>query len=69
MDDLSKAKELLEISEQTGKKVFIGQSSRFFEPAKRQRADFESGEIEYFLSWRVFHRAHSNLKHKRELIS
>jgi predicted dehydrogenase len=45
IDDLSKAKELIEISEQTGKRVFVGQSSRFFEPAKRQRADFEAGEI------------------------
>lgn len=45
IDDLSKAKELLEISEQTGKRVFVGQSSRFFEPAKRQRVDFEAGEI------------------------
>ena len=45
IDDLSKAKELLAISEQTGKKVFIGQSSRFFEPAKRQRQDFEEGVI------------------------
>lgn len=45
IDDLATAKELLKISEQTGKRVFIGQSSRFFEPAKRQRADFEAGEI------------------------
>ncbi|MDO3695279.1 Gfo/Idh/MocA family oxidoreductase [Wenyingzhuangia sp. chi5] len=45
IDDLSKAKELLELSDQTGKKVFIGQSSRFFEPMKRQRADFEAGVI------------------------
>jgi len=45
IDDLSKAKELIELSEKTGKKVFIGQSSRFFEPAKRQRADFEAGVI------------------------
>jgi len=45
IDDLSKAKELLEICEQTGKRVFVGQSSRFFEPAKRQRADYEAGEI------------------------
>ena len=35
IDDLSKAKELLELSSKSGKKVFIGQSSRFFEPAKR----------------------------------
>lgn len=45
IDDLSKAKELLALSRQTGKKVFIGQSSRFFEPAKRQRKDFEEGII------------------------
>ena len=45
IDDLSKAKELLDLQEQTGKKVFVGQSSRFFEPAKRQRKDFEAGLI------------------------
>jgi predicted dehydrogenase len=45
IDDLSKAKELLELQKQTGKKVFVGQSSRFFEPYKKQRTDFEAGEI------------------------
>lgn len=45
IDDLSKAKELLEIAAKSGKKVFVGQSSRFFEPYKRQRADFEEGII------------------------
>jgi len=45
IDDLSDASELLNIAEQSGKKVFIGQSSRFFEPAKRQRKDFEAGLI------------------------
>lgn len=45
IDDLSGAKELLELSRHTGKKVFIGQSSRFFEPAKRQREDFLRGMI------------------------
>lgn len=43
IDDLSRAQELLDIAEQSGKKVFVGQSSRFFEPAKRQRKDFEAG--------------------------
>lgn len=43
IDDLSKANELLEVGEKAGKKVFIGQSSRFFEPAKRQRRDYENG--------------------------
>ena len=45
IDDLSKAKELIELAERKGKKVFVGQSSRFFEPAKRQRKDFEAGLI------------------------
>jgi predicted dehydrogenase len=45
IDDLSRAKELLDIQQQTGKKVFVGQSSRFFEPYRRQREDYEAGEI------------------------
>jgi predicted dehydrogenase len=45
IDDLSKAKDLLALQQQTGKKVFVGQSSRFFEPYKRQRKDFEEGVI------------------------
>ncbi|MGN7786679.1 Gfo/Idh/MocA family protein [Niabella sp. 22666] len=45
IDDLKDAKALLDLQAQTGKKVFVGQSSRFFEPAKRQRKDFEAGEI------------------------
>jgi predicted dehydrogenase len=45
IDDLSKAKELIELQKKTGKKVFVGQSSRFFEPYKRQRKDFEEGVI------------------------
>ena len=45
IDDLSKAKELIELQQKTGKRVFVGQSSRFFEPYKRQRKDFEAGLI------------------------
>jgi predicted dehydrogenase len=43
LDDLSQANELLSLAEKSGKKVFVGQSSRFFEPARRQRKDFEAG--------------------------
>lgn len=43
IDDLADTAELLAIAEKSGKRVFIGQSSRFFEPAKRQRKDFEAG--------------------------
>lgn len=45
LTDLSEAKELLALAEKTGKKVFVGQSSRFFEPMKHQRADYEKGEL------------------------
>jgi len=45
IDDLSDAKELLSLQKKSGRKVFVGQSSRFFEPAKRQRKDFEAGLI------------------------
>ena len=43
IDDLTDAAELLALAEKTGKRIFVGQSSRFFEPAKRQRKDFEAG--------------------------
>jgi len=45
IDDLSKAKELIDLQKKAGKKVFVGQSSRFFEPYRRQRKDFEEGLI------------------------
>jgi predicted dehydrogenase len=43
--DLTMAKELLDLAKEVGRKVFVGQSSRFFEPAMRQRKDFEAGLI------------------------
>ncbi len=42
--DLSQANELLALQASTGRKVFVGQSSRYFEPARRQRADYEAGK-------------------------
>ena len=45
INNLSDANELMELAETVGKKIFVGQSSRFFEPAKRQRKDFEAGLI------------------------
>jgi predicted dehydrogenase len=45
IDNLADAQELLDLQEQTGKKIFVGQSSRFFEPYKRQRQDFTEGVI------------------------
>jgi len=45
IDDLSDAADLLQLQQETGRRVFIGQSSRFFEPYRRQRADFDAGLI------------------------
>jgi predicted dehydrogenase len=57
MDNLSKAKELLELKKKTGKKVFVGQSSRFFEPMKRQRKDFEQGTIGELVTVEAYYHA------------
>ena len=40
---LEGAAELLRAQRESGKQVMIGQSSRYFEPAMRQRRDFEAG--------------------------
>jgi predicted dehydrogenase len=45
LNDLTEAKALLDLQQKTGKSVFVGQSSRFFEPMKRQRLDYEAGLI------------------------
>ncbi len=57
IDDLSKANELIQLSESTGKKVFVGQSSRFFEPMKYQRADYEKGEIGELVTVEAYYHA------------
>jgi predicted dehydrogenase len=41
---LDEANALLEVQKRTGKVVFVGQSSRYFEPAKRQREDYLKGD-------------------------
>ena len=57
IDDLSKAKELLALQTKSGKKVFVGQSSRFFEPAKRQRKDFKAGLIGELITIEAYYHA------------
>ena len=57
IDDLSTATELIELSARTGKRVFVGQSSRFFEPMKRQRADFEQGLIGEIITVEAYYHA------------
>ena len=44
MVSLDQANDLLRIQEKTKKMVFVGQSSRYFEPMRRQRKDFEQGK-------------------------
>lgn len=43
MVSLKEADSLIEAQKKSGKTVFVGQSSRYFEPAKKQRQDFEAG--------------------------
>jgi predicted dehydrogenase len=44
IDDMKEAKALLELGRAGKRHVFVGQSSRFFEPMIRQRADFDAGK-------------------------
>lgn len=44
MINLDEANNLLELQKETGKAVFVGQSSRFFEPLMKQREDYEQGK-------------------------
>ncbi len=57
IDDLSKAQELINLTKSTGKRVFVGQSSRFFEPMKRQRADYLAGEIGELVTVEAYYHA------------
>jgi len=57
IDDLSDAAELLQLQRQTGKKVFVGQSSRFFEPMKRQRLDYEQGQVGELVTVEAYYHA------------
>lgn len=43
LDNLKHARDLLAAARRSGRQVFVGQSTRFFEPMIRQRADFDAG--------------------------
>lgn len=43
LHDLSRAREVLDAARTSGKRVMVGQSSRFFAPFKRQREHYETG--------------------------
>ncbi len=57
IDDLSAAKELIGLQKLTGKKIFVGQSSRFFEPMKKQRKDYEAGLIGELITVEAYYHA------------
>lgn len=43
IDNLADARSVIEAQKKSGRLVFVGQSTRFFESMQRQRADFEAG--------------------------
>jgi predicted dehydrogenase len=45
VNSLEAARRILEAGRATGRRLLVGQSTRFFEPFRRQRAAFERGEI------------------------
>lgn len=45
INNMADARKVLDSARQTGKKLLVGQSTRFFEPFLRQRRAFERGEI------------------------
>lgn len=45
VNSMADARRVLEASRATGKRLQVGQSTRFFESFKRQRADFEAGAL------------------------
>jgi predicted dehydrogenase len=60
IDNLADGKMLLDAAQSAGKHVFVGQSTRFFEPMMRQRADYEFGKHGTLFSV----EAHYNADHR-----
>jgi predicted dehydrogenase len=57
IDNLADAHQLLQVAEKSGKKIFVGQSSRFFEPMRKQRKDFEEGFIGELITVESYYHA------------
>ena len=57
IDRLDDAGKLLELYNRTGKRVMVGQSSRFFEPMIRQRGDFEDGVVGNLITVEAYYNA------------
>lgn len=45
VNSMADARRVLEAGRRTGRRLMVGQSTRFFEPFRRQRAAFERGEV------------------------
>ena len=57
IDNLKDAKGLLELAEKSNKHVFVGQSSRFFEPMSQQRKDYDQGLIGELITIESYYHA------------
>ncbi|WP_114748495.1 Gfo/Idh/MocA family protein [Pleomorphovibrio marinus] len=57
LDDLKEAKGLLALQEISGKRLFVGQSSRFFEPMRKQREDYLKGRIGDLITIEAYYHA------------
>ncbi len=57
LDDLNEAKSLLQLQAETGTRLFVGQSSRFFEPMRKQREDYEQGKIGDLITMEAYYHA------------
>lgn len=57
IDNLERAKDVLDAVERSGCKVMVGQSSRFFAPFKRQREHFEEGAFGDVVSIESYYNA------------
>lgn len=57
IDQLQDAAALLALGKKSGRKCFIGQSSRFFEPMRQQRADFDQGLIGELITVEAYYHA------------
>lgn len=56
-DNLAKARDVLSAVKETGKRVMVGQSSRFFPPFSRQRRHFETGEFGELITVEAYYNA------------
>jgi len=55
--DLTEGRAILETAARTGRKVFVGQSSRFFEPMIHQREAFEAGKLGGLCTMEAYYNA------------